>query len=59
MRDRHRQLKDFQKAKEREAKEMNLVRNLKKEVNIGGLGTQDYIIKEGINTGKKAKDFNK
>ena len=38
---------------------MNLVRNLKKEVNIGGLGTQDYIIKEGINTGKKAKDFDK
>ncbi len=34
-RDRHRQLTDFQKAKEKEAKIMNLSRSLKKEVNVG------------------------
>ncbi len=33
-------------------KEMNLVKNLKKEVEIGGNGTQKYVIKKGINKGK-------
>ena len=33
--------------------EMSLFRNLKKEVNIGANGTQDYIIKKGVNKGKK------
>ena len=31
---------------------MNLVKNLKKEVNIGANGTQRYIVKEGANKGK-------
>jgi len=58
-RDRHRQLTDFQKAKEREAKEMRLSRALKKEVEVGAGGTQEYLIKSGINKGKIAKDFDK
>ena len=33
--------------------DMSLFRNLKKEVNIGANGTQDYIIKKGVNKGKK------
>ena len=51
-RDRHRQLTDFHKKSETYKKEMNLSRNLKKEVNIGANGTQKYIIKEGSNKGK-------
>ena len=51
-RDRHRQLTDFHKQSETYKKEMNLSRNLKKEVNIGANGTQKYIIKEGLNKGK-------
>ena len=38
----------------KEQKEMNMVRNLKKEVTTGANGTQDYIIKKGINSGKIA-----
>ena len=53
-RDRHRQLTDFQKKSLKEQKEMSLVRNLKKEVTTGANGTQDYIIKKGINSGKIA-----
>ena len=53
-RDRHRQLTDFQKKSLREQKEMSMVRNLKKEVTTGANGTQDYIIKKGINSGKIA-----
>jgi len=33
-------------------KEMNLVKHLKKEVKIGGNGTQKYVVKNGINKGK-------
>jgi len=58
-RDRHRQLTDFQKAREKEAKEMRLSRALKKEVEVGAGGTQEYLIKSGINKGKIAKDFDK
>ena len=36
-------------------KELELQRTLKKEVNIGANGTQDYIIKIGKNKGKKAE----
>jgi hypothetical protein len=36
-------------------KELELQRTLKKEVNIGAHGTQDYIIKKGKNKGKKAE----
>jgi|TARA_R110002167_G_scaffold95832_1_gene254715 hypothetical protein len=53
-RDRHRQLTDFHKKALREQKEMNMVRNLKQEVNAGANGTQDYVIKKGINSGKIA-----
>ena len=38
---------------------MNLSRSLKKEVETGAGGTQEYTIKEGINKGKIAKDFDK
>jgi hypothetical protein len=31
---------------------MNLVKNLKKEVETGKHGTQKYVIKNGINKGK-------
>jgi len=37
---------------EKKAKEMNLVKNLKKEVETGKHGTQKYMIKQGINKGK-------
>ena len=53
-RDRHRQLTDFQKKSLKEQKEMNMVRNLKQEVNAGANGTQDYVIKKGVNSGKIA-----
>ena len=36
-------------------KEMNIFRLLKKEVETGANGTQDYIIKKGINKDKLAK----
>ena len=36
-------------------KEMNLFKNLKKEVETGANGTQNYVIKEGLNKGKIAK----
>ena len=38
----------------KEQKEMNMVRNLKKEVTIGANGTRDYVIKQGPNKGKIA-----
>ncbi len=37
----------------KEAKQMSYVKNLKKEVDHGANGTQSYIIKKGINKGKK------
>ena len=48
-------LESFKKLTEKKLKEMNLFKNLKKEVNIGGNGTRDYVIKKGINKGKVAK----
>ncbi len=47
-------LEAFSKEKEKENKQMDLFRALKKEVEIGANGTQDYIIKKGVNKGKKA-----
>ena len=44
----------FQKKLEKQYKEMTLFRNLKKEVETGANGTQDYIIKKGINKDKLA-----
>ena len=35
----------YQKAKARQSKEMGLMRFLRKEVNIGGNGTREYVIK--------------
>jgi hypothetical protein len=43
----------------REAKEKVLFRNLRKEVNMGANGTQDYVIKNGDNAGKLALNANK
>ena len=40
---------------EKKAKQMSFIKNLKKEVETGANGTQDYIIKKGENTGKVAK----
>ena len=40
--------------KEKENKEKDLFRNLKKEVDAGANGTQKYVIKKGINKGKIA-----
>ena len=65
-RDRHRQLNEHAKEVNKHKKEMQLSRslkkdkekmlfkNLRKEVNAGANGTQDYIIKEGPNKGKIA-----
>ena len=53
-RDRHRQLADFHHKTLREQKEIQLSRSIKKEVTTGANGTQDYIIKKGINSGKIA-----
>jgi hypothetical protein len=54
MRD-HKVLEVFIKHTEKKLKEMNLFKFLKKEVEVGANGTQDYIIKKGINKGKMAK----
>ena len=48
-------LTEFTKNKEHKDKEMNLFKFLKKEVETGANGTQNYIIKKGINKGKKAE----
>jgi len=48
-------LESFKKKLEKNLKEMNIFKNLRQEVNTGANGTQDYIIKKGINKGKVAK----
>ena len=48
-------LEAFSKAKEKENKQMSLFRNLKQEVETGANGTQNYVIKKGINKDKIAK----
>ena len=48
-------LEQFKKHTEKKLKEMNIFKYLKKEVNVGANGTQDYVIKKGINKGKVAK----
>jgi hypothetical protein len=53
-RDRHRQLHEFHNKTLKQKKQMELSKNLKKEVNTGANGTQKYVIKEGINKGKIA-----
>jgi hypothetical protein len=43
----------------REAKEKLLFKNLRKEVDTGANGTKEYVIKNGVNTGKIATRANK
>jgi hypothetical protein len=45
-------LEAFYKDSQKNLKQKSLFKNLKKEVNIGGNGTQKYTIKKGINKGK-------
>ena len=47
-------LETFSIKKEKEEKEKNLFKNRRKEGEIGANGTQEYIIKKGINKGKIA-----
>ena len=47
-------LETFSIEKEKKEKEKHLFKNLRKEVETGANGTQDYIIKKGVNKGKKA-----
>ena len=47
-------LETFSIKKEKEEKQKNLFKNLRKEVETGANGTQEYIIKKGINKGKIA-----
>jgi len=37
---------------EKKSKQMNFVKNLKKEVETGKHGTQKYVLKQGVNKGK-------
>jgi len=48
-------LEAFLKSNYKKIIEMNLFRNLKKEVETGANGTQSYIIKKGINKDKEIK----
>ena len=48
-------LEQYSKNAQKKLKEMNLFKSLKKEVETGANGTQDYVIKKGINKGKVAK----
>jgi len=48
-------IENFLKEKYKKVKEMSLFRHLKKEVITGANGTQDYIIKKGINKDTIAK----
>jgi len=45
--------------KQRASKEKLLQRHLRTEVNTGASGTQKYVIKNGVNSGKVATDANK
>ena len=51
-RDRKKQLTAHAKEMNRKKQELNLTKNLRKEVEVGANGTQKYVIKEGINKGK-------
>jgi hypothetical protein len=48
-------LENYKKNSDKKSNEMKLFRNLKKEVDAGANGTQQYVIKKGINKGKVAK----
>ena len=49
-------LEAFKKKVELKFKEMNLFKHLKKEVETGANGTQQYVIKKGSNKGKVANE---
>ena len=48
-------LESFLKEKELKDKQQSLFTNLRKEVETGANGTQEYVIKKGINKNKIAK----
>ena len=48
-------LEEFRQRVEKRLKEMNVFVNLKKSVEHGANGTQEYVIKKGPNKGKVAK----
>lgn len=48
-------LESFKKKVEKKFKEMNIFRYLRRSVDTGAHGTQDYVIKKGSNKGKIAK----
>ena len=48
-------LEEFRQRVEKRLKEMNVFINLKKSVEHGANGTQEYVIKKGTNKGKIAK----
>jgi len=48
-------LESFLKRVERRLKEMKIFIDLTKSVEHGANGTQDYVIKKGVNKGKIAK----
>ena len=48
-------IENFLEKNLKEIKELSLFRNLKKEVETGASGTQDYVIKKGPNKDKIAK----
>jgi hypothetical protein len=48
-------IESFLQKKEKENKEKNLFKDLRKEVEIGANGTQQYVIKKGVNKNKIAK----
>ena len=45
-------LNNYIQSSHKKNKEMNLVKYLKKEVEIGANGTQKYVVKNGANKGK-------
>jgi len=47
-------IESFLQKKEKENKEKNLFKDLRKEVETGANGTQKYVIKKGNNKGKIA-----
>jgi hypothetical protein len=48
-------LESFKKRVEKELKEKNVFKHLRKEVEINGNGTRGYLIKKGTNKGKYIK----
>ena len=48
------EFKNLVKNLEKSLKERSLFKNLRKEVNTGANGTQDYVVKKGINKNKIA-----